>query len=207
MMVPLLEFDWASFVMCRATLYSKNNTRSINGWMVGARGSTVRIRTPDVSIENDTEFLLHVFGPTQDAFCRATSVSQWSTPEKLTGAAARDLTLGIQSPIRVAKATRLARRLVEGVVATITMSRGESFEAFVEDVSATGAGLFSSEQVSAGSTVEMRIDAGCGRATLNCSVVYATAINVDETSHWRIGLTVEPVDRLSKANWKKLVEP
>ena len=115
-----------------------------------------------------------------------------------------DIIIVLLGPITYRPTVENARVSVQGVTGMVSHD-GLAIEIEVVDVSESGMGLVSSQNLPRGERIQASLHTPCGDVSCAGEVRYSKP-DSEQFGKFRIGIALEPLNRLASARWKQLYD-
>ncbi len=202
---PLPRLDSVEFARARTRFYGASDNKAFVGWVCGATDRSIDVIThAGAQTQDEGRYIFQVFGSRFDAlFCASLSENRPSQAQ-VNGEESILLLFNLTTPVRLESVVRSARRGTHGMIGILRLETSfEPVTASLQDVSYEGVGLTCDRDMRVSESGILEISTGWGEIALRFTAKNRKPIDSADGAMFRIGATVEPLDRLSAATWKK----
>ncbi len=190
-----MQLMLSAFANTRTRIQRMRDARFFSGWMKDLSNVSARVALKGCpAIEVGEKFMVECHGKEKIAMFQA----------ELSGISGEDAVLSVIGQVTYRPTSESARVTVHSVTGTIKFD-GMSTEVEVVDVSENGMGLISAQSLTRGEIVEAILCSPCGEICCAGEVRYCKP-DPDQFGKFRVGLALEPLDRLAGARWKRLYD-
>ena len=187
--------SFEGFLRTRVRFQRTGDSRLFSGWILEITQGHVLITASDAG----------PYAVGEAFFIQANGIRSSTTFKAVLVAASNgNLRFEIKEAIRVMRSTEEARVRLDGAIAELCTG-GKSTETEVLDISAHGLGLLSPVPIERGEEVQLTITAECGLVIRATGVVRYCQPGQEPQEH-RIGIQLNPMDRVEQARWQQLIE-
>lgn len=171
------------------------DARFFAGWMKDLTTVSARVTMKgNPSIEIGDKFLIECHGKERIAMFQG----------QVSNLGGEDIVVTLLGPITYRPTVENARVAVQGVMGTVNHD-GLVIDIEVVDVSESGMGVVSSQNLPRGEHIDASLNTPCGDVHCSGEVRYSKP-DTEQYGKFRIGIALDPLDRLAGARWKKLYD-
>lgn len=203
-----MTIDWLEFNRSRVTFYSRSNNKRYSGWLLQGEGDSIRILSKDLpNAEPSEAFLFQIFGRMHDLLCGATFAQREASSTKIEESTTEVLHFLREDLVRVQNTRSELRRSLHGLTGKTFVGEFDGFDVALQDVSKQGIAFIGPLELRIGQEGRLSVPSEFGDILLNFSVKNSKKMPQDhDEPSIRIGATIDPVDRISSINLKRVLE-
>lgn len=214
------QFSTSDFIGTRTRFQRFSDSKLMHGWISNFTLSQVTVRaTTDQYLQKGDRFIFHVSSP----HTNARFVADFASVDGLELFRTMNIQLGennqanvievpeasfqfrVVSQLEYQPPTEEVRQAVGGWVVEVRRQTGSVENAFLSDVSETGAGILSSVSYQRGEIVSLRLDAQMRSLELNAEVRYSVRSKI-APDMYKSGLKLCEFGRLEGAVWRNFLK-